>query len=63
MSIVRYEFVLMCIDVLWHTPRAMLDLAVRNMSDSETMFARRNRMYWRRKARAVDRVSRVLIPG
>ena len=52
------EFVQACILLLWHVPKEQIELATENYSAAVTIQTDRNSQYWRRAAKAVDRLAR-----
>ena len=65
--LVRYEFVEMCIDLLWHVSMEQLKVSVENYKAFQAMHSkrhseRRNNERWLQLARQIDQGARIVIP-
>ncbi|KAL1505119.1 hypothetical protein AB1Y20_008878 [Prymnesium parvum] len=61
-TLVRFEFVELCILSLQQVPLDVLEWSIENMVSSKTMVDRRNTIKWRRVAKTVDMRSRIILP-
>ena len=58
----RNEFIGLCIEQLWNTPRAILEMAAENFAEFSRMKDNRTSAKWRRIANNIDRFCRVWVP-
>ena len=61
-KLVRYEFIEMCIDLLWDVSMDQLDVAVKNYKECQAMYERRNTIKWRALASRIDSFARIWVP-
>lgn len=59
----RVEFVAMCMDVLWHVPQDLLQMAISNLDVARKSRKQLNGMYWKTVAGRMDSWARVIIPA
>ena len=58
----RVEFVTMCMEVLWHVPQELLQMAMENLEIARKAHLTRNIKYWAKVSKQLDSYARVLIP-
>ena len=61
-ELTRQEFIGLCVDNLWDTPRSTLEMAAENFADFSRMKDNRISAKWRRVANNIDRFCRAWVP-